>query len=159
MSMPHFPAACPCRMSMVHVHTIYPCCMSILHVHTACPCCKSFLYVLAACPRSMSTLHSFQGNPTISFKLFGFVLSLCTFKIVNFLIQKYLTLKNMVPKLAKFKFTERNPPENNQVTPAVWDRYILYAFGWIYMKTTCRLGFWLVSTFNGLNEQPYFHPM
>ncbi len=39
-------------------------------------------------------------------------------------------------------------PKNIKVTPAVWDRYLLYAFGWISMKTACRLGFCLVSTFN-----------
>jgi hypothetical protein len=48
----------------------------VLNVFAACPCHISLLHVHAACPR---------------FKLFGFVSSFCIFKIVNFLIQKFLT--------------------------------------------------------------------
>jgi hypothetical protein len=40
----------------------------------------------------------------------------------------------------------------NEMTPAVRGRYLLYAFGWIYVRTTCRLGFCPVYTFNGLSS-------
>ncbi len=43
-------------------------------------------------------------------------------------------------------------PKNNRMTPAVRDRYLLYAFGWISMRTTCCLGFCPVYTFNGFNK-------
>ncbi len=31
-------------------------------------------------------------------------------------------------------------PKNIMLTPAVGDKYLLYAFGYISMRTTCRLG-------------------
>jgi hypothetical protein len=43
-------------------------------------------------------------------------------------------------------------PKNNRMTPAVPDSYLLYAFGWISMGTTCRLEFCPVYTFNGFNK-------
>ncbi len=42
-------------------------------------------------------------------------------------------------------------PKNIMMTPAGRDKYLLYAFGWISMRTTCHLGFCLVYTFNGFN--------
>jgi hypothetical protein len=34
------------------------------------------------------------------------------------------------------------------MTPAIGNRYLLYAFGWISMRTKYQLGFCLVYTFN-----------
>ncbi len=56
-------------------------------------------------------------------------------------------------ELAKFKCTEKTTPRNIKVAPAVRDRYLLYAFGLISIKTTCRLGFCPVSTFNGQDQR------
>jgi hypothetical protein len=46
---------------------------------------------------------------------------------------------------------KKPPPKNIKVTPAVWVRYSSYPIGWISMKTSCRLGFCQVSTFNSLD--------
>jgi hypothetical protein len=43
------------------------------------------------------------------------------------------------------------------MTPAVRDWYLLYAFGWISMRTTRHLGFCPVYTFNGY--APYIHAL
>ncbi len=40
------------------------------------------------------------------------------------------------------------------MTPAVGDRYLLYAFGWISMRMTCHLVFCPVYTFNDF--KPHF---
>ncbi len=57
------------------------------------------------------------------------------------LIQK--SLYKQIPNIQK-KIT----PNNVTMTPAIGNRYLLYVFGWISMRTTCHLGFCSVYTFN-----------
>ncbi len=45
--------------------------------------------------------------------------------------------------------------KNIRMTSATRDRYLLYAFGWISMRTTCHLGLCPVYTFNGSNSKQH----
>jgi hypothetical protein len=112
-------------------------------------------------------VHSLEGNLSaclclcVSFSPRGgkFV-KICFFNLIN---QSYKNSSKKLFQLCRHKiisffytikvFPGKKPctPRINEMTPAVRGRYLLYAFGWIYVRTTCRLGFCPVYTFNARN--------